>query len=366
MNTVAFILASWRPDVPAGMERAVAGHAIALTAAGHRAIIITADRSTPTNYRGVRIIHLAALTVAFPCDDDTLRDAITAAVPAIRAELTSVFARERVASAVYVDALWGLGRVMPGYDRTRDVLAVHVIGHDTDLRAALDRHPSAVIAPSATVLTEAAARGYDSTPWGVVPNTLLTEPAPQLRDIRERLYHDGPVRVLARLGPEKGVEGLLQPRRRADRPVEIALADAPFQASEGSQQKLRERCDALAGRSPGAIVRGGLAWDETVGWLSEASVVIVPSLAETFGLVTLEALAASTPVIAYDVGNLPNLIADAGIIVAQDDGAEGLWRAARLLLCDAVRYRRTSRAAYYRSRDYWPALVANQLLKVVS
>jgi glycosyltransferase involved in cell wall biosynthesis len=77
-------------------------------------------------------------------------------------------------------------------------------------------------------------------------------------------------------------------------------------------------------------------------------------------------MAASTPVIAYDVGNLPELVADAGIIVARDDGPAGLWRAARLLLSDAVGYRRTSRAAYYRSRDYWPALVANQLLKVVS
>lgn len=144
------------------------------------------------------------------------------------------------------------------------------------------------------------------------------------------------------------------------------MAAAPFQTSEGSQHALWERCEALAGRSPGTTVRDGLPWDETAGWLSDASVVIVPSLAETFGLVALEALAASTPVIADDVGNLPELLADAGIIVARDDGPAGLWRAARLLLSDAVRYRRTSRAAYYRSRDYWPALVANQLLKVVS
>lgn len=44
----------------------------------------------------------------------------------------------------------------------------------------------------------------------------------------------------------------------------------------------------------------------------------------------------------------------------------GLWRAFRQVLADAISYTRTSRAAYYRSRDYWPALVANQLLKVVS
>jgi glycosyltransferase involved in cell wall biosynthesis len=109
-----------------------------------------------------------------------------------------------------------------------------------------------------------------------------------------------------------------------------------------------------------------MPWREVHGWLGGAALVIVPSRAETFGLVALEAMAAGTPVVAYDVGNLPDLIADGGVIVAHDDGPAGLWRAARQLLHDPVRYGAKSRAAYYRSRDYWPAHIADQLLKVVS
>ena len=47
--TVAFVLASWRPDAPAGMERAVAAHAAALVEAGHNAMIITADPIAPND-----------------------------------------------------------------------------------------------------------------------------------------------------------------------------------------------------------------------------------------------------------------------------------------------------------------------------
>ncbi|HEX8629683.1 MAG TPA: glycosyl transferase, partial [Catenuloplanes sp.] len=151
MTTVAFVLASWRPDVPAGMERAVAGHVAAITAAGHRAVIITADHGAPTTYRNADVVTLTALPVSFPCDDDTLRDTITGAADAIRSELISVFVRERVDAAIYLDALWGLGRIMPQHPRTRNVLAVHVVGHDNDLNTALGHQPAAIIAPSTTV-----------------------------------------------------------------------------------------------------------------------------------------------------------------------------------------------------------------------
>jgi glycosyltransferase involved in cell wall biosynthesis len=255
---------------------------------------------------------------------------------------------------------------MPRHSEARNVLAAHVVGHDEDLRQALDRRPARVVAPSATVLAQAAARGYDTTGWAVVPNTLLSVPAPADPADRERLRVAGPVRVLARLGPEKGVAQLLAAPTGLDRPVHVALAAAPFELTGGSQHQLLQTCHRLAAATPGVTIRPGMPWHEVPAWLGDAALVVVPSLAETFGLVALEAMAAGTPVIAYDVGNLPDLVADGGIIVTRDDGPAGLWRAARQLLHDPVLYTAKSRAAYYRSRDYWPAHIADQLLKVVS
>jgi len=366
MTTVAFVLVSWRPDVPAGMERAVAAHAVGLDKAGHKAVIVTADPTAPRSYRGATVATITALGGTFPCDDTTLRTAIHQRRDAVRRHLVTVFAREGVNVAIYIDALWGLGSIMPNRPETRNVLAAHVVGHDTDLRAALSLQPATVIVPSATVAAQATARGYDTTSWKIVPNTLLTEPEPQPQRVRDHLHQHGPIRVLARLGPEKGVAALLAPRNQLDRPIEVALAKAPFEIAAGSQDDLLRNCQTLALDKPGVTIQPGLRWDDVLPWLGGASLVIVPSHAETFGLVALEAMGAGTPVVAHDVGNLPALIGDGGVLVPHHRGARGLWRASRELLADAVTYRRASRAAYYRSRDYWPALVANQLLKVVS
>ncbi|MGW3618606.1 glycosyltransferase family 4 protein [Micromonospora arida] len=364
--TIAFVLASWRPDVPAGMERAVIAHAAGLQQINAEAVIVTADPAAPPTYRNVPIERLRSLDVQFPCDDATLRAAIDASAPAIGEELERLFRRRQVRAVVYVDALWGLGRIMPTHPGIRTVLAAHVIGHDVDLQAALARSPDAILAPSAAVLTEAAARGYDSSSWSVVPNALLTVPEPRPGSDREHLRASGPVRVLARLGPEKGVAELLEPIIDLNRPIEVALADAPFELAVGSQEQVRRRCVALVAETPGVTLLPGLAWHEVSPWLADASVVIVPSRAETFGLVALEAMAVSTPVVAYDVGNLPHLIGDGGVIVSHRSRPDSLWRVAQHLLADPINYAAASRAAYYRSRDYWPALVASQLLKVVS
>lgn len=365
MSTIAFVLVSWRPDAAAGMERAVAAHAVALSAAGHRAVIITAERDQAPAYEGVSVYVLESLEIPRPCSDDTLRSAISGAGSALTRELQQVYDRHRVGSAIYVDALWGLGRAMPIGGYAKPVLAVHVIGHHVDMDAALHR-AEVVVAPSEHVL-RAAVHRYDVGTWRVVPNTLLIDDGPTSEPKRRSLRQHGPLRVLARLGEEKGVAPLLAAGRQAkmSRLVEVAVSAAGFESAPGAQQEQLHLCRELANRA-GIALRGGMAWTQVPGWLGGAAAVIVPSLAETFGLVALESMAAGTPVIAHDIDNLPALVGDGGVIVPVSEGPAGLWRAAEELLADPVRYELTSRAGYYRSRDYRPALVADLLLKAVS
>lgn len=104
-------------------------------------------------------------------------------------------------------------------------------------------------------------------------------------------------------------------------------------------------------------------------WLGQAGVVIVPSLKETFGLVALEAMSVGVPVVAHDVGHLPDLIGAeetaGGVLVPLGRGAEGLWEAARDLLANPVTYRARAQAAYYRARDFRSSTVAESCLKAV-
>lgn len=367
--TVAFVLVSYRPDEPAGMERAVAALASGLRQLGHQAVIITAASQPAPD---PSVVTLTGLPVKFPCDDATLRDAITSARLLLARELDTALVEHRADVVVYVDALWGLG-ILAGDVRhpARRVLAVHVVGHDADLRTALAA-AHRVIAPSEPVLSEARHRGYQVRDWQVVPNPLLIPPGdtPPDREQRERLRLHGPVRAVARLGPEKGVTGLLEAAPLLPgRATEVVLAGAGFEDTPGSQAALLAECQALAAAS-GTVLLPALGWRDVPGFLAGAAVTVVPSARETFGNLALESMSAGTPVIAYRTGNLPALlqpdgVGPAGVLVPPEDGPTGLRRAARSLLAGPVRYHEMCGAAYCRSRNYLPRAMADLFTKAV-
>ena len=71
----------------------------------------------------------------------------------------------------------------------------------------------------------------------------------------------------------------------------------------------------------GAAVRrlGRIAQADLDGLLAAATVVAVPSRYEGFGLPAAEAMAAGVPVVASDTTSLPEVVGDAGCLVAADD-----------------------------------------------
>ncbi|MFF3071131.1 glycosyltransferase family 4 protein [Kitasatospora sp. NPDC057904] len=194
--------------------------------------------------------------------------------------------------------------------------------------------------------------------------------APPTPSRREQLRRQGPVRVLARLGPEKGVLDFLEAAADWNRPVEVALAEAGFENTVGSQSELLERCRRPAARTPNVLLLGGLAWDEVLPWLAGAAVVIVPSLKETFGLVALEAMSVGTPVVAYRIGNLPALIEPTGhgdrLLVEHDDGPAALHKTAQTLLEDDILYAATTQTVYRRAAEFQPRRIAELFLEAVS
>lgn len=123
-----------------------------------------------------------------------------------------------------------------------------------------------------------------------------------------------PLRLVAvgRLSPEKGFSVLLDALAQLD-DVELDLfGDGP----------LRGELRAQAVRS-GARVRfhGARPRREIAAALAGSHALVVPSLREGLGLVALEALAASRPVVASRVGGLVETVADGvdGILVAPGD-----------------------------------------------
>ena len=82
-----------------------------------------------------------------------------------------------------------------------------------------------------------------------------------------------------------------------------------------------------------------------------ASVLVVPSLDEGFGLPVLEAMTLGVPVVASNRGSLPEVLGDAGLIVEADD-ADALGRAIERIVSDAAFASTCAIKGIERSRHY--------------
>jgi glycosyltransferase involved in cell wall biosynthesis len=67
---------------------------------------------------------------------------------------------------------------------------------------------------------------------------------------------------------------------------------------------------------------GYLPHSEIIYFYYSADVFVYPSLFETFGLTLLEAMACGTPIICSDRGSLPEIVANAGLIVNPESASE--------------------------------------------
>ncbi|WP_346621727.1 glycosyltransferase family 4 protein [Blastococcus montanus] len=155
------------------------------------------------------------------------------------------------------------------------------------------------------------------------------QPAPPVRDAAGTRR----VVVVGRLSPRKGIDVAVEAvaRLRADgRPVELELCGTVFPGYEWYEAELRER--AARPDLAGAVTFSGYV-SPTWPALARAEVVLVPSRAEPFGNVAVEAQLAGRPVIASGVQGLREIVTDGvtGLLVPADDPAALATAVGRLL-----------------------------------
>jgi glycosyltransferase involved in cell wall biosynthesis len=96
---------------------------------------------------------------------------------------------------------------------------------------------------------------------------------------------------------------------------------------------------------------------------SAASLFVYPSLYEGFGLPALEAMACGAPVITADSSSLPEVVGDAGILVAPRD-VDGLAASMRQLLADGELARELASRGVERSRLFSWQRTASETIAV--
>ncbi|MEZ4387339.1 MAG: glycosyltransferase family 4 protein [Candidatus Krumholzibacteriia bacterium] len=203
-------------------------------------------------------------------------------------------------------------------------------------RPFLDRF-GAMIAVSEAVREGLLASGLPASQVVVVPNGVrppdTAEPPGALRRELGLVAGEGPVvGFVGRLCPSKGVDTLLWAvsllRNRWPELLLVLVGDDPRQGAY--RQQLTTLARQLGVRASFCGYRPGAA-----RLLAAFDLLAVPSLAEPFGLVTLEALARGVPVVATAAGGSLEIVRDGveGLLVPPGD-PEAFAQALHLMLAD--------------------------------
>jgi glycosyltransferase involved in cell wall biosynthesis len=183
-------------------------------------------------------------------------------------------------------------------------------------------------------------------PLGV--DTRLFRPRPQRSRVKGRI-----VTVTSADSPLKGLSTLLRAvaKLATERDARLVVVGSPSAAT-------RELVTLLALDDRVTFVNG-LPDEEYAELLASAEVAVVPSLYEGFSLPAVEHLASGTPLVASRAGALPEVVADAAVLVKPGDPEELAAALGDLLDDDGRQAELAARGlARVGARFAWPAVAA--------
>ncbi|WP_460071604.1 D-inositol-3-phosphate glycosyltransferase [Streptomyces sp. YKOK-I1] len=157
----------------------------------------------------------------------------------------------------------------------------------------------------------------------------------------------------------RAVARLLQERPDLRERLVVPVVGGPSGSGLTRPEGLRKLAARL-GVSDVVLFRPPVGQDRLADWYRAASVLVMPSHSESFGLVAVEAQACGTPVIAAEVGGLPVAVRDgvSGVLVPGHDPAH-YARALAAFADDPARSARMSEAAVRHARSFdWATAAA--------
>ena len=322
----------------------------ALRARGHEFIVVTIERGFDLpdigHYDGIPVYRFPFMTA--------FADANVAQMAEVRqrvARLKRSFAPNLIHLQMLPYSLSGFFHLLtvnvhpsPLLLTLHGTVAHLVAGHET-LMGQILRSAACVTANSEAVLIEARRLMPEITPYSRLIHNAL--PIPTLAP--EPLPSGTPtVLCLGRVGHEKGFDLALSALAAiVERHPQVEMVIA----GDGPARPELERQAAALGLADRVAFIGWVAPAQVPALLNTATVVVMPSRSEGFGLVALEAALMARPVVATRVGGLPEVVVheQTGLLVEPDDFAALAAALASLLAHPAVAAR-LGRAARERAQ----------------
>lgn len=356
---IALISSSFAPHL-GGVEEHVAQVGRALVERGHAVEVWTVDRGArpeeperalpvrylPTPLPARRLPNLLRFAVSAPAAWGTWRAALRQFRPDVL--VVQCFGP----NGVYAQRLHrrsGLPLVVVSHGETLgddDAAFAQSALLRSSLRAAL-ASASAVVAPSKYVLADLRDR-FGAGEGTVIPNGVA--PLPALDTVTRR---DDLVVAVGRLGRMKGFDLLIDAFAAAD----LDGVDLEIVGDGAERAALQGRIDD-AGLGERVRLRGALDAAGVAERMAAATVVVVPSRSESFGIVALEAWRGGAPLVMTTRGGASEFIHDGqdGILVDPEDTAALAAALQRVFGDAALRRSLAARGAERVTAFSWPSV----------
>ncbi len=169
-----------------------------------------------------------------------------------------------------------------------------------------------VVALSET-LKDTALEAVPGVDIAVIANGIESE---QFYNSNNRTGDSGPVQLIcvSRLIERKGIQHLLRALQVMQHPVHLTIA------GEGNYQQQLVDLAAEYDVADKVTFYGYCPREELVDLYSASDIFVLPTMAESFGLVFIEAMACGLPIIGTRVGGVPDIVLeDNGILVEPND-----------------------------------------------
>lgn len=131
----------------------------------------------------------------------------------------------------------------------------------------------------------------------------------------------------SRLADGKGIENLLNVYAEISKQyphLKLYLCGGEFHF--GKREKILKYINEFLTDNPNLInnikILGKLKWNEISKYIKNSKLVVLPTKYESFGIAALECIACCKPLITMNVGNLPDLVKNAGILLEYGDDAK--------------------------------------------